>query len=71
MDTPGEYCPTLKVFNMLDAPHGHMRVKLENVRVPKDNIILGPGRGLRNLRPSRAWPDSPLHAFHRLSRKSA
>ena len=29
----------------LDAPHGHMRVKLNSVRVPKDNIILGPGRG--------------------------
>jgi len=46
LDTPGvEMVRPLKVFNMLDAPHGHMRVKLDNVRVPKDNIILGPGRG--------------------------
>lgn len=46
MDTPGvEIVRALKVFNMEDAPHGHMRVKLNNVRVPKDNIILGPGRG--------------------------
>jgi len=46
MDTSGvNIVRPLKVFNMLDAPHGHMRVKLENVRVPKDNMILGPGRG--------------------------
>jgi len=46
MATPGvEIVRALKVFNMEDAPHGHMRVKLNNVRVPKDNIILGPGRG--------------------------
>ena len=46
LDTPGvNIVRPLKVFNMLDAPHGHMRVKLENVRVPKDNMILGPGRG--------------------------
>ena len=46
LDTSGvEMVRPLKVFNMLDAPHGHMRVKLDNVRVPKDNIILGPGRG--------------------------
>ena len=46
LDTPGvNIVRPLKVFNMLDAPHGHMRVKLEDVRVPKNNIILGPGRG--------------------------
>ena len=46
LDTPGvNIVRPLKVFNMLDAPHGHMRVKLEDVRVPKDNMILGPGRG--------------------------
>ena len=46
LDTPGvNIVRPLKVFNMLDAPHGHMRVKLENVRVPKDNMILGSGRG--------------------------
>ncbi len=46
LNTPGvNIVRPLKVFNMLDAPHGHMRLKLENVRVPNDNIILGPGRG--------------------------
>ncbi len=46
MDAPGvEILGHLSVFNMDDAPHGHMRVKLDNVRVPKDNIILGEGRG--------------------------
>jgi acyl-CoA dehydrogenase len=45
-DTPGfENIRPMNVFSMDDAPHGHMHQKFTNVRVPKDNILLGPGRG--------------------------
>jgi acyl-CoA dehydrogenase len=46
MDTPGlEIVGPMLVFGHDDAPHGHMHIRLNDVRVPKDNILLGEGRG--------------------------
>jgi Acyl-CoA dehydrogenases len=46
MDTPGvTIVGPMKVFGHDHAPHGHMHIKLENVRVPKENILWGEGRG--------------------------
>ncbi|MDA0961468.1 MAG: acyl-CoA dehydrogenase family protein [Proteobacteria bacterium] len=46
IDTPGvEILGPMHVFGHDDAPHGHMHIRFTDVRVPKENILMGEGRG--------------------------
>lgn len=46
MDTPGvEILGPMHVFGEDGAPRGHMHINFNNARVPRENVLLGEGRG--------------------------
>ena len=45
-DTPGiSKLRAMTIFGQDDAPHGHLHMKFENVRIPADALLIGEGRG--------------------------